>query len=97
MLLSLLCPHGGAAGTGRSSVWHSQSACPGGGVGVPASLAGKPAGGRQHPGAGEGVPEGREQHPSLLLPETCTHTRLLSSGDLNPPTSLQSPFRFNYD
>lgn len=85
MLLLLLCPHGGAAGSGGTSVWHGQSARPGGGVRVPAAAAGEPAGGRQHPGAGESVPEGREHRPSLLLPETSTQTHLPSSGDHTDP------------
>lgn len=85
MLPFLLCPHGGAAGPGRTSVWHSLSTCPGGGVRVPAAAAGEPAGGRQHPGAGESVSEGREHHPSLLLPETSTQTHLPSPGDHTEP------------
>ncbi len=85
MLLLLLCPHGGAAGSGGTSVWHSQSARPGEGVRVPAAAAGEPAGGRRHPGAGESVPEGREHRPSLLPPEASTQTRQLSSGDRTDP------------
>ena len=85
MLLFPLCPHGGAAGSGWASVWHSRPARPGGGVRVPAAAAGEPAGRHQHPGAGERVPEGREHHPSVLLPDTSTHTHLLSSGDHTEP------------
>lgn len=77
MLLFLLCPHNDAAGSDRTSVWHSQYTCPGGGVRVPVAAAGGAAGGRQHPGAGESVPEGREHHTSVLLSET----HLLSSGN----------------
>lgn len=55
MLLYPLYPHGGAAGSDRTSVWHSQSTHAAGGVRVPAAAAGKPAGWGQHPGAGESL------------------------------------------
>lgn len=80
MLMLPLCPHGGAVGAGRASVWHSQPAHLCGSVRVPAAAAGEPTGRRQHPGAGESLPERRERHSSLLLPETSTQTHPLSSG-----------------
>lgn len=58
ILLYPLYPHGGAAGSDRTSVWRSQSTRPGGGVRVPAVAPGKPAGGGQHPGSGGSLPEG---------------------------------------
>jgi len=84
-MLFALCPCGGAAGSGRASVWLSQSAYPGGGVRLPAASAGGSAGGGPHPGAGAGVPEGREHPPPLLLPETSTQTHLLPSGGHTQP------------
>lgn len=74
-------PHGGAAGSGRTSVWHSPSARSGAGVRVRAAAAALSGGRHQHPGAGEGLPEGREHHPYLLLPESSTQTHLVFSGN----------------
>jgi len=68
-----LCPRGGAAGAGGTSVRRRRPARPGGGGRVPAAAAGEPASRRLHPGAGEGVPARREPRPALLPPEGQTH------------------------